>query len=477
MTRKDHGKPDWKAQARKRFGELGGFKGANGTNGNGKREPEEDIVIETTPWPAPPAPQAFHGLAGEAVRMIQPETEADSAALLVQFLTCFGSAAGRNIYRAVGPDRHYPNLFTVLVGRTSKGRKGTSLSWIGRLFEQVDPEWHKNCAQTGLSSGEGLIYAVRDEHRSRRPGKDGGGDDLITPGVDDKRCLVIEEEFASPLRLAQREGNILSTVIRQAWDGKRLGTMTRNNPLRATGAHVSIIGHGTRDELVRCLSQQDRSNGFANRFLWICSRRSQLLPDGGRAIDLSPVLTPLEIALRFAKNEGPLERSREAGKMWHRVYPTLSEERPGPLGQVTSRAEAQVLRLAVLYAIIDRTDTIEAPHLRAALALWDYSVRSCKWIFGDTTGNADADLLLDTIKAAGKDGMSNSEVSALFSRNRAATDIRKTLAMLVDFGLVRSEERRKSIGRPAQVWIATTYELNERNERNGGARTYGENGT
>ncbi len=46
-----------------------------------------------------------------------------------------------------------------------------------------------------------------------------------------------------------REGNTLSAIIRQAWDTGNLQVKTRNNPNRATGAHISIIGHITKDEL------------------------------------------------------------------------------------------------------------------------------------------------------------------------------------------------------------------------------------
>ena len=43
-----------------------------------------------------------------------------------------------------------------------------------------------------------------------------------------------------------REGNTLSYVTRQSWDGGRLQVMTRNNPMKATDAHVSKVGHITK---------------------------------------------------------------------------------------------------------------------------------------------------------------------------------------------------------------------------------------
>ena len=102
------------------------------------------------------------------------------------------------------------------------------------------------------------------------------------PGVTDKRLLVIESEFANVLKQIERQGNTLSVVGRQAWDGTTLGIMTKNSPAKATDPHISIIGHITTEELKRCLSTTESANGFGNRFLWVAVKRSKLLPEGGR---------------------------------------------------------------------------------------------------------------------------------------------------------------------------------------------------
>jgi hypothetical protein len=402
--------------------------------------------IDLTPWPAPPAPDAYHGLSGEIVRAVEPQTEADPVAILAQLLTFFGSAAGRNSYRPVEARRHYPNLYCVLVGRSSKARKGTSLSWIESLFAGADPAWMDDCIQGGLSSGEGVINAVRDEVLQHEDGEEV----VVQAGARDKRLLIIEEEFASVLAQTRREGNILSSVLRQAWDGGRLRTMTKHNPLRATDAHLSIVGHVTRDDLVRHLAETDAVNGFANRFLWLCARRSKVLPDGGEGIDLSGLQTDLSEVLAFARVPRRLSRGSEATRIWYDVYPALSAETPGILGAVTSRAEAQVLRLSVVYALLDGCDTIGASHLRAALALWDYCLRSCAWIFGEGLGDEDADRLLAALRAA-EGGLTLTQISAVFGRNKPAVELKRVLSKLVDFGLVLPG-RPAVGGRPAEPW-------------------------
>ncbi len=123
----------------------------------------EDDVGEWPPWPEPLAPEAFHGLAGEIVRTIEPHSEADPAAILIQLLVAFGNAVGRGPHFKAEADCHYTNIFTVLVGNTSKGRKGTAWGHVRSLFEQLDSEWAGRRIHGGLTSGEGLIWSVRDE--------------------------------------------------------------------------------------------------------------------------------------------------------------------------------------------------------------------------------------------------------------------------------------------------------------------------
>ena len=89
-----------------------------------------------------------------------------------------------------------------------------------------------------------------------------------------------------------RDGNTLSAIIRDAWDRGDLRSMTKNSPAVATGALISIVAHITLQELRQELTGTDAANGFANRFLFACVRRSKCLPDGGE-VDLSPLASRL----------------------------------------------------------------------------------------------------------------------------------------------------------------------------------------
>ena len=68
--------------------------------------------------------------------------------------------------------------------------------------------------------------------------------------------------------------------------------------------------------------------------------------------------------------------SATTARAWETIYPDLSGERPGLLGSLTARAEAQVVRLAMVYALWDGADRIELDHLTAAVAIEEFSRKS-----------------------------------------------------------------------------------------------------
>jgi hypothetical protein len=315
---------------------------------------------------------------------------------------------------------------------------------------------------SGLSSGEGLIWQVRDEiikkEKDKSRGKQGGEykDVVIDHGVEDKRLLAIESEFASVLRLMGRDGNILSVIIRQAWDAGNLSTLVKNNPAVSTGAHVSIIGHITKDELQRYLDRTEAGNGFGNRFIWLFVKRSKCLPEGGNLpqADLAPLIEKVKAVIDFAKRGGEIKRDDQARQIWAKVYPQLSEGKPGLAGALTSRGEAQAMRIAGLYALLDQSMLIKPVHLQAALALWDYADASVSYIFGNALGDPIADQILATLKNS-QEGLTRTQISDLFGRNVRADRLQRALTLLQIHGLAEARTM-KTDGRKAELWKAVT---------------------
>ncbi len=405
----------------------------------------------------------FFGLAGELVKLIAPHTEADNSALLVQFLAGFGNLIGRGAHFRVGADAHYTKLNTVVVGATAAGRKGLSWGEVQRVLVRVD-ESFKFCIHSGLSSGEGLIHTVRDAQFRKTPVREKGRivdyqEEMCDEGASEKRAFVVESEFARVLKVSQREGNTLSQVIRDAWDKDFLQIKTKQ-AVAASNAHISIVGHITKEELLRTLADSDLTNGFANRFVWVCSRRSKYLPSGGNLsdLDINVVVTKIHRAVEFAKTAGEIKRDDEADALWCDVYRRLSDGHAGLLGSVTSRATAQVLRIACLYSLLDCSNVIRLEHLTAALALWQYCEDSARYIFGAQTGNKIADEIFTELKQR-KDGMSKNDIREHFQQNRSAAEINIALELLLDLGRIDSY-KEKTTKRPKEIFIALANVIN-----------------
>ena len=195
-------------------------------------------------------------------------------------------------------------------------------------------------------------------------------DDL---GVRDKRLLIVHSEFSSPLKMMRRGGNNLSEIIREAWDGGRLRVATKNSPLTATDPHISIIGHITRDELVERMNETDAANGFGNRFLWVRARRSKSLPFGGNLDQaaIADLADQLRQTLVHGARAIEYRLNAEARELWAAEYDDLSDAKPGLLGAIMNRAEAQVVRLGTL------TRRSMARPVRCGLIIWQR-----RWLFG-----------------------------------------------------------------------------------------------
>jgi len=405
------------------------------------------------------ADEAFVGLPGDIVRMVAPHTESDPVGLLLSAHTFFGNCTGRGPHYQVEATEHGTNLFVVKVGDSAKARKGTGEDRVLSFFRHVDDEWAGHRVHTGLSSGEGVIWEVRDPITKLVKDKKAGVtvEEIVDQGVSDKRLMIIESEFAGALRVMQREGNILSRILRDGWDRGNLATLTKNSPARATSSCISVIGHITATELRTYFDRTEMANGFGNRFLFACVRRSKFLPFGGTLNegDVLALAYQIRRAVETARSIRQVAMAPEAAEAWRIIYHDLSADRPGLLGSLTARSEAQVVRVATLYALWEGTDRIEIVHLTAAVAIEEFCRKSVEYIFGDMLGDQVVDTILDALRAAGSRGLTRTEINNLFSRNVPANQIARALGELVRRGLAAQRKGDAAAGRPPEIWVAT----------------------
>lgn len=418
--------------------------------------PASRILAPPVGWPVLDE-RAYYGLPGDIVRAVELYTEADPVGMLVQLLASFGNVVGPHTYIQIGAREHPARLFPILVGGSSVARKGESWAQVWDIVQHIDPTWASGCVVFGgLSSGEGLVYNVRDPQ--------GDGDDF-DPGVIDKRLLVIEEEVAQALRMKSREGNTLSTIIRQAWDHGNLSFLVKHNPNRATNAHVTIIGHITREELDAVFRQGgslEMYNGFANRCLWIAVRRHREIPN---PTPLPSVLregfvTRLQAALMIAQSKREIGFDASASATWAAEYSAVSAPRPGVIGKALDRGPAQIKRLALTYALIDSAPEITLDHLKAALALWQYATASTVWIFRDQLPR-EYRRIIEALSAQG--AMNRTAIYGLFGNNTPKDKIDEALELLRYYGMAKPMPIRSG-GRPSEVWTLTEEKGGEMNE-------------
>lgn len=398
------------------------------------REPQQEKP--SSPAPRAPFPEAdeamFYGIAGQIVNSVDPYTEASKPAVLIHLLAGCGAMMGRGPYMEAGFAKHPPSVWGLVTGGTSLGAKGTAEATASAFLRAAWPEFMISRVLPGLSSGEGLIHQVRD------------GIEGVDEGVEDKRLLVILPEFRTVMAQTRRETSTLAATLRQAWDSPWVLHIPNrgNNALKATRAHIVMVAHVTPGEFRAKLDPGEIAGGSLNRFLIVASRSSKNLPHDPIYPDeeLRSYGRQLRTAIDAAKmlGEQRIHRTENAQKLWKESYPSLknpvgaqNEDEEGILSAVVVRARPHVLRLALTYALLDQKTIVDEPHLNAALAMWNYSLDSARWLFRAV--NPDLMRLREFIDQAAEVGRSKAEISKdLFGGHLKADDIDRLLAQLGD---------------------------------------------
>ena len=411
-------------------------------------ETEDAFIQDPEAWPTLDPTAIYGGFIRRFIDAACENSEADPVAVLLTFLTRFSVEVGTTPFMWISDGKQHVNLLTAIVGVTGNGRKGTSAKPVDRLFRFHDPNYSSAVAAPGpLSSGEGVIYAVRDEIMAFKK----GCWEVIDPGIQDKRLYIQSEELASALKSMKRDGNTLSTVIRQIYDSGTLSPLTKTKKITATGAHIGVVGHITMLELELLLGQIEFRNGFANRFLWVCSRRHKEIPFPKPISDndLSKFQAELLEILNCSREITEIRYSDEAKEIWMNVYLKLSKGNGGIIGDLLGRATNHIIRLSMLHALMDFKTTIEAHHIETALAIWDYCEQSARYIFESQ---------------AAVDPVQKKVVEALQAGPKTATEINKYFnhhakAEKIQMAIKELAERKKILlaqgkgaGRPATIY-------------------------
>ncbi len=333
-----------------------------------------------------PDPACLYGLVGDVARAGSDTTEANPYAVAANFIAFMGCAVGRGPYMPIGNTWHHARQFMLHIGRSGRGRKGDAMSLLSRIecaLRAISPSACPQVHRGGMSSREGLVYLIHDGYTE--------GQKEVGP-VLDKRLLVIESEFANVLQQGKRDGNTLSTALRDGWDGVSMKPATKTSRMWATDPHIALMGAVTPSELLGLMAARELTNGFANRFLMFWAERSKMMafPLATRQEDVDALVQRVHEVLTFCKAERWAEKdqmrvdlSPQARQCYEALYHgELNDNSAGErITTLIERRAPMLLRLAMLFALCDLTSTVEVHHINAALAWIRYSVESVKFIF------------------------------------------------------------------------------------------------
>jgi hypothetical protein len=385
-------------------------------------------------FPAKARDDAFHGPAGVITESICANSSVKPEAVLAQLLVVTGIMLGRGLYFPQG-SKHRCNLYTVIGGRANSG-KGESLGYVKAFTQELRSSFMSRF-RNGFKSGEILIDAVGDEVW----GKDEDGQPIQTEDNQPKELIIDEEEFAAFLIAGRRQGNVIGSDIRKLWDSPDVyETQSRVKPRTTTGAHIGLVGNVTPDELQRTIGS-DARNGLASRILWIAAQRTYSMPlpryiDWRGTPELQSYKDVIDAMSGKSIKYGYTDQGRD---YWcNVVFKKLEADcatRGGMLGDILARGIPTVLRLSMIYAALDKSKLVDVVHLKAAHALWDYSVASACWIFGDNVGNWWADAIIQALRREGNRGMTRTQIAEdVFNKRVTKSQLNSAFATLLQFG-------------------------------------------
>jgi hypothetical protein len=385
-------------------------KTAQGIVNGAVRFPASDEPDHHRNAPAPD-PVCLYGLIGEVARAGSENTEANPYAIALNFLAYLCAAIGRGAYTYVGNTRHHARLFTLHVGRSGRGRKGDAASLVHRIDMAVRAAGECTAPQVhsgGLSTREGLALMIHDGWTM--------GKKVVQP-IHDKRLWVIESEFANVLHQGKRDGNTLSTALRDAWDGVSIKPATKGHPrVWASDPHICLSGAVTPGELHGLIEARDLTNGFANRFLVIWAERTTMVPfpKATSQAEVDALAERVAEVIRFTGGDGcaktdvhDITMNQAAQALFSELYSTeLNDQSGGEKVSTLLERRAPVLRrLSMLFALCDLKKEVDVRHVEAALGWIRYWTDSVKFIFSDAASevataetNATAQKILDFLE-------------------------------------------------------------------------------
>ncbi len=115
---------------------------------------------------------------------------------------------------------------------------------------------------------------------------------------------------------------------------------------------------------------------------------------------------------------------------------------------MTARAEAQLLRLSITYALLDGDSAIRSAHLQAAVAFWQFCDDSARYIFAGLGSGGREKTVLAALATGPK---SQGELHKELGGHVKADQLNKVLARL-ETNVIIQHSTQATGGRRAKIW-------------------------
>ena len=373
---------------------------------------------------------------GRTVKRLEPYSEANSLALLVQLMAVFVNVVGRNTYWCLSSVPKRLRIFALIIGPSAAGGKGTSYSLISYIMKKVAPDWHDNCRGSGVSSGEGIIHKIKDT----------GDPD------QEKRLMVVEPEFSQILTAGKREGSTVSQIIRKAFDEDEF-EIIKTEPIKSTNSHVGFLGQITPSETVKYTTRNDAESGLMNRFLFVDCIRTKYLPIPERIPEETErlIVEDLKRHIDFSKDLGEIGITPAGKEFWSIAYRDLATRPDNLFGKITARGAPIVRTLATAFALGSMKKEVTDTHLAKALEVWCHSEAKVAELFGNRFNDPIKNKTLDALMVR---AMSRSELlHETHKKNLSSGKLTEALKDLNEAKLIKKIKDRP------ETWIATGKSL------------------
>jgi hypothetical protein len=404
-------------------------------------------------------------------------------------LWLLASVSTRRVALPVSGEMIYPNLYILIVAKTSLYRKSTAMKQVRRLLEAA-----------GMSPlrlpEDATPEALFDELSGIKPSNFDGlpettkRDWLRGRAVAAQRTILKDEASSIFANLRKDYNAGLSELLLQGYDtdGGRLQKLLKGRGLvTLNDMCLSFLGATTPVMMAKYMTNEEVENGFMARFAVVTPEGPPVYQEGGDATGVPAALVDRVRAIfnevlpwhggkqpAGASEYGevispPVMTAKAEPKAMRRLLDyrkalgfdmlereIIGEDKSASYSRLPTMAIKIALSLAMSETAAGQTVTVHEAHALAAILIaerWRESLHRLERDTARAVGNRTEDKLLDYLRSAGLMGATLRDIKRDI-RARDQREVVDALTSLADAGLIVKDQRK-----PARGPVAVVYRM------------------